>query len=144
VIGCCIKYHITLNTLNNQTVQSSRPGRPPKRTSVPLVPMSQHGGPPQFLSMKKHRLENGDYHYDHHHNPAGKYYINLDSNLDSNTFFYRHAHLFLNHCSIHHFLFQFVQMFSFFTPVPKRVFFSHYDMLCNVMNSIWSRWGTNT
>ncbi|XP_021954401.2 dachshund homolog 1 isoform X2 [Folsomia candida] len=50
---------------------TARPGRPPKRTSVPLVPISQHGG--QFLSMKKHRLENGDYDYPHHHghhNPA--------------------------------------------------------------------------
>ncbi|OXA52493.1 ATP-dependent DNA helicase PIF1 [Folsomia candida] len=57
--------------LNEQNVVSSRPGRPPKRTSVPLVPISQHGG--QFLSMKKHRLENGDYDYPHHHghhNPA--------------------------------------------------------------------------
>lgn len=65
--------------LNEQNVVSSRPGRPPKRTSVPLVPISQHGG--QFLSMKKHRLENGDYDYPHHHghhNPAGKL-INLNS-----------------------------------------------------------------
>jgi hypothetical protein len=34
------------------------------------------------MSMKKHRLENGDYpHYDHgHHNPAGECeYINLNS-----------------------------------------------------------------
>lgn len=43
---------------------SSRPGRPPKRGPVGLLPASHLSHHPQ---MKKHRLDNGDYPYENGH-----------------------------------------------------------------------------
>lgn len=43
---------------------SSRPGRPPKRGPVGLLPASHLSHHPQ---MKKHRMDNGDYPYENGH-----------------------------------------------------------------------------
>lgn len=43
---------------------SSRPGRPPKRGPVGLLPAGHLSHHPQ---MKKHRLDNGDYPYENGH-----------------------------------------------------------------------------
>lgn len=48
----------------NVFIHSSRPGRPPKRGPVGLLPASHLSHHPQ---MKKHRLDNGDYPYENGH-----------------------------------------------------------------------------
>ncbi|XP_031629293.1 dachshund homolog 2 isoform X3 [Contarinia nasturtii] len=54
----------TARCLSVKPLESSRPGRPPKRGPVGLLPSSHLSHHPQ---MKKHRLDNGDYPYENGH-----------------------------------------------------------------------------
>ncbi|EZA61135.1 hypothetical protein X777_08347 [Ooceraea biroi] len=58
------------NRSNSLSLYSSRPGRPPKRASVGLSLAASHlaaaaGHHPQH-SLKKHRMDNGDYYENGH------------------------------------------------------------------------------
>ncbi|CAD1480253.1 unnamed protein product, partial [Heterotrigona itama] len=58
------------NRSNSLPLYSSRPGRPPKRASVGLSLATSHlaaatGHHPQH-SLKKHRMDNGDYYENGH------------------------------------------------------------------------------
>jgi len=66
------------NHSNSLSLYSSRPGRPPKRASVGLSLAASHlaaaaGHHPQH-SLKKHRMDNGDYYENGH---LGEYNIYL-------------------------------------------------------------------